>query len=161
MNRPQAWAGSTTSLADYVDERRIHPHARAATKDSLLEFLVHGLHAAGTVSDPRAFTCAVRVRMTQGANGFHGIALLTARSRTVNAPAAAFARVSQELDWRGADDHPVRDVFLLAAPHHLKDPGCVQAYSVLARHTAHPGFRRMLTEARTTDDLYDLFRLIR
>ncbi len=99
--------------------------------------------------------------MTQGANGFHGIALLTARSRAVNGPAAAFARVPSELGWRGADDRPVRDVFLLAAPRKLRDAGCVRAYSVLARHTAHPGFRRMLAAARTTDDLYDLFRLIR
>ncbi|MFH8344003.1 PTS sugar transporter subunit IIA [Streptomyces sp. NPDC018045] len=161
MNRVRTVADGTHSLADYLDKRRVHPRAQAATKDELLAYLAGGLDTAGALWDVRAFVCAVRLRMTQGTNGFHGIALLTARSRAVSGPAAAFARVPAELDWRGADGRPVRDVFLLAAPHKLRDTGCVHAYSVLARHTAHPGFRRMLTEARTTDDLYDLFRLIR
>ncbi|WP_030020794.1 PTS sugar transporter subunit IIA [Streptomyces monomycini] len=161
MTRTRTVAGGTGSLADYLDKQRIHPRAQAATRDELLEALAGGLHTAGALGDVRAFVRAVRLRTAQGANGFHGIALLSARSRAVNAPAAAFARVPAELDWRGADDRPVRDVFLLAAPRKLRDTRCVQAYSVLARHTAHPGFRNMLTAARTTDDLYELFRLIR
>ncbi|MEV5596668.1 PTS sugar transporter subunit IIA [Streptomyces sp. NPDC052496] len=161
MNRSHTVADGTRSLADYLDKKRIHPRAQAATKDELLAFLAGGLHTAGALCDPRAFVCAVRLRMTQGTNGFHGIALLAARSRAVSGPAAAFARVPAELGWRGADGRPVHDVFLLAAPRRLRDAGCVQAYSVLARHTAHPGFRRLLAAARTTDDLYDLFRFIR
>ncbi|WP_206503603.1 PTS sugar transporter subunit IIA [Streptomyces chrestomyceticus] len=161
MTRARTVAGGTGSLADYLDKRHIHPRAQAATRDELLESLAGGLHAAGALGDVRAFVRAVRLRMTQGANGFHGIALLAAQNRAVNGPAAAFARIPPELGWRGADDRPVRDVFLLAAPRKLRDTDCARAYSVLARHTAHPGFRRMLAAARTTDDLYDLFRLIR
>ncbi len=87
--------------------------------------------------------------------------LLTARTRTVNTPAAAFARITPELTWRGADNRPVRDVFVLTAPYKLKDTGSIQAYSILARHTAHPGFRHLLAGARTADELYALFSLIR
>ncbi|GCD34115.1 hypothetical protein OEIGOIKO_01840 [Streptomyces chrestomyceticus JCM 4735] len=116
MTRARTVAGGTGSLADYLDKRHIHPRAQAATRDELLESLAGGLHAAGALGDVRAFVRAVRLRMTQGANGFHGIALLAAQSRAVNGPAAAFARIPPELGWRGADDRPVRDVFLLAAP---------------------------------------------
>ncbi|MFD7667186.1 PTS sugar transporter subunit IIA [Streptomyces sp. NPDC059788] len=161
MNRVRTAAGEGTCLADYLDPRRIHPRLPAATKDELLASLAGGLHTAGVLRDARAFVRAVRPRMTRGASGFHGIALLSARGRSVVGPAAAFARVPADLGWRGADGRAVRDVFLLAAPHRLRDTGCVQAYAVLARHTAHPGFRRLLAAARTTDDLHDLFRLVR
>ncbi|MFI0264663.1 PTS sugar transporter subunit IIA [Streptomyces sp. NPDC017056] len=109
----------------------------------------------------RAFASAVRRRMSGGATGFHGIALLTARSRSVSAPAAAFARVPARLGRRGADGRPVSDVFVLAVPKRLRDPRPAQVFSLLARHSAHPGFRRLLRAAHTTDDLYELFRLVR
>ncbi|KWT60970.1 hypothetical protein ADL21_15835 [Streptomyces albus subsp. albus] len=126
-----------------------------------METLTHDLHAAGTISNPRTFTRALHTRLTHGTHGFHGIALLPTRSRTVNAPAAAFARIPPALSWQGVDRHPIHDVFLLVAPRTPENTGYVQAYSTLARHTAHAGFRRMLTAARTTDELYELFRLIR
>ncbi|KOG51599.1 hypothetical protein ADK76_35400 [Streptomyces griseoflavus] len=127
-----------------------------------MKILTHDLHAAGTISNPRTFTRALHTCLTHGTHGFHGIALLTTRNRTVNTPAAAFARVSPELAWHGADNHQVRDIFLLTAPHKPKPhPNHTQAYSTLARHTAHAGFRRMLAAARTADELYELFRLIR
>ncbi|KOU01193.1 hypothetical protein ADK86_12835 [Streptomyces sp. NRRL F-5755] len=127
-----------------------------------MKILTHDLHAAGTISHPRTFTRALHTCLTHGTHGFHGIALLTARNRTVNTPAAAFARISPELAWHGADNHQVRDIFLLTAPHKPKPhPNYTQAYSTLARHTAHAGFRRMLAAARTADELYELFRLIR
>lgn len=164
MNSPPAPAATgtgTPSLADYVGRRRIHPRAHATTRDDLLASLALGLHAAGAVSDARAFASAVRRRMSRGATGFHGIALLAARSRAVSAPAAAFARVPARLGWRGTDGRPVSDVFVLAVPKKLQDPRAAQVFSLLARHSAHPGFHRLLRAAHTTDDLYELFRLVR
>ncbi|MEN2422563.1 PTS sugar transporter subunit IIA [Streptomyces rimosus] len=158
---PQAWPGTPTSLADYLHKQRIHPCVQAASTDELLRTLARSLHAAGTISVPHTLARAARTRLTQGSKGFHGIALLPTRSRTVNTPAAAFARIPPALAWQGDDRHPIHDVFLLVAPRTPKNTGYVQAYSTLARHTAHAGFRRMLAAARTTDELYELFRLIR
>ncbi|MFI9226927.1 PTS sugar transporter subunit IIA [Streptomyces rimosus] len=153
---------SPRTLADYLPKQQIHPHAQAITANELLETLTHDLHAAGTISNPHTFTRALHTCLTHGTHGFYGIALLTTRNRTVNTPAAAFARISPELAWHGADNHQIRDVFLLTAPHKPKPhPGCLQAYSTLARHTAHAGFRRMLAGARTAEELYELFCLIR
>ncbi|KAA6213353.1 PTS sugar transporter subunit IIA [Streptomyces albofaciens JCM 4342] len=159
--RPQAPPRIRAALADYLPEQRIHPHARATTTHELLRSLTRDLHAAGTISNPHTFTRALHTRLAHTPHGFHGIALLTARTRTVNTPAAAFARITPELTWRGADNRPVRDVFVLTAPYKLKDTGSIQAYSILARHTAHPGFRHLLAGARTADELYALFSLIR
>lgn len=107
---------SPRTLADYLPKQQIHPHAQAITANELLETLTHDLHAAGTISDPHTFTRALHTCLTHGTHGFHGIALLTTRNRTVNTPAAAFARISPDLAWHGADNHQIRDVFLLTAP---------------------------------------------
>ncbi|KOT60072.1 MULTISPECIES: PTS sugar transporter subunit IIA [Streptomyces] len=160
-SHPQTRPETITCLADYLPRQRIHPYARTETTDELLRTLTHGLHAEGTISDPDTFTQTLHTRLAHGPTGFHGIALLAARSRTITTPAAAFARIPRNLTWPSADDHTIHDVFLLAVLHRLIDTGCIQTYAVLARHTAHPGFRRMLSASRTTDELYELFRLIR
>ncbi|WP_078897669.1 PTS sugar transporter subunit IIA [Streptomyces rimosus] len=156
-SHPQTRPQSTTPLADYLPKQRIHLHAQVNTKGEALQLLTRGLHTADAVAAPRA----ARIRLPQGTNGFHGIAILPIRSRMLDAPAAAFARIPPHLSWQGTDHHPIRDVFLLVVPQTLMNTDCLQAYSTLARHTAHAGFRRMLAAARTIDELYELFGLIR
>jgi mannitol/fructose-specific phosphotransferase system IIA component (Ntr-type) len=90
---------------------------RLKRKDAALHELVHRTREVAALGDADVLceTLLLRERLGSTAIG-KGVALPNARSITVSEPRLIFGRSTRGIDWRAADELPVRLVFLVVSP---------------------------------------------
>ncbi|WP_193582009.1 fructose-specific PTS transporter subunit EIIC [Streptomyces mobaraensis] len=137
-------------LGGRLTGRTVRPWLAARRKEEAVRELAELLAAGGAVSDGDALVAALLAREAQGGTGAgESVAFPHARTGAVTAPAVAFARSSEGVDWGAADGVPARLLFAVAVPEGADDEH-LRVLAVLARRLMDPGFRARLLAAPDT-----------
>jgi fructose-specific phosphotransferase system IIA component len=134
-------------LLDYLDPALIDLHLQGATKEQILSNLVQLLAQRGKIQRIDTLLESLMEREGLGSTGIgHGVAIPHGRSRDVAAPAIAFARSEQEVDFDSIDGQPTRIFFLLVAPEN----GSNEHLHLLAK------IARLMRDSETRESLLTL-----
>ncbi|MFF8280760.1 fructose-specific PTS transporter subunit EIIC [Streptomyces lateritius] len=141
---------SKTITADLVDL-----DLSAGTKEAAARSLAERMVALGRVTDLDGFLADVAAREAQMPTGLDGgIGIPHCRSPHVVAPALAFGRAPQGIDF-GAQDGPADLIFLIAAPSG-SDDAHLTILSSLARRLMNEDFTTALRSATSASEAASL-----
>lgn len=103
-------------ITDLLKEETITLDLTTATKQDVLAELIDQLDTAGKLNDKEAFTKDILTREAQSTTGIgENIAIPHAKSAAVKAPAIAFGRSKEGVDFDSLDGQPAHLFFMIAA----------------------------------------------
>ncbi|MDQ7817536.1 MAG: PTS sugar transporter subunit IIA [Melioribacteraceae bacterium] len=85
-----------------------------------------------------------------------GFAIPHAKSNSVTDIIAAFGKIDDPVDFQSLDGQPVNLIFLLVGKENLVGPH-IKLLSRISRMMNKEEFRESLANAKTADEMYDLF----
>lgn len=136
-------------ITQLLTEETIILDVAATAKQEVLEELVAQLNKAGKLDDPKKFTADILAREAQSTTGIgDGIAIPHAKSTAVKAPAIAFGRSIEGLDYDSLDGQPAHLFFMIAASEGANDDH-LEALSRLATFLMDSKFRDRVLAATT------------
>lgn len=125
----------------------------AVSKQEVIEELITQLDEAGKLNDKEAFLSDILAREAQSTTGIgDGIAIPHAKSAAVKAPAIAFGRSKEGLDYDSLDGQPAHLFFMIAATDGANDDH-LEALSRLATFLMDDKFRNEVLNAKTKEDV--------
>lgn len=134
------------NLTEYSDPASIRLDLQAGDKEQVIRGLVDLLARRGVIQDREALVTTLMEREGLGSTGIgHGVAIPHGRTRELSAPALAFGRTSEAVDFDAIDGQPTRLFFLLVAPEN----GGSEYLHLLAR------IARLMKDAPTREQLLE------
>lgn len=132
----------------------------AADKDDVLHKLADLFVKDGTILSTEAYLNDVYEREKEGATGMGNfIAIPHGKSDSVVKTSVAFARLKKPIQWETLDGNPVKMIFLFAVPNKNRNMNHLRILSQLASILAHDETMALLTQAKTSDEVIDIFTL--
>ncbi|WP_044747287.1 PTS fructose transporter subunit IIABC [Bacillus alveayuensis] len=143
-------------IIELLTTETIHLHVRAKSKNEVIDELVYVLDQAGKLQDRRAFKEAILAREQQSTTGIgEGIAIPHAKTNAVKAPAIAFGRSMEGIDYESLDQNPAHLFFMIAATEGANNTH-LQALSRLSTILLKEEVRKMLLEAKTKEEILQI-----
>ncbi|EGL83118.1 putative PTS IIA-like nitrogen-regulatory protein PtsN [Caldalkalibacillus thermarum TA2.A1] len=143
------------NLKELLKEEAIQLSLSAETKEEYIRKLASVLHETGAVSDKEQYVQKVLEREQMGSTGVgFGVAIPHGKSRGVQSPGLAFARLTAPIDWDALDGQPVKNVFLIAVPEEQAGDAHLKILASLSRKLMHENFRQQLNQAETAEDIF-------
>ncbi|MCU5745792.1 fructose-specific PTS transporter subunit EIIC [Staphylococcus sp. SQ8-PEA] len=104
-------------ITELLTRETIAMELTSSDKESVIDELTNQLDRAGKLSDKEAFKTAIFDREAQSSTGIgEGIAIPHAKVEAVKAPAIAFGKSQQGVDYQSLDMQPAHLFFMIAAP---------------------------------------------
>jgi fructose-specific phosphotransferase system IIA component len=145
------------NLLDILSPRAIKVPLAARDKKSAIEELVDLLAEDGQIKEPEALKQAVWQREQQRSTGIgEGLAIPHGKCSCTTRLRMAIGRPAQPLDFSSVDRKPVQCIVLLASPPD-KTADHIQALGKISRLMADPQFRQRIYEARSPEEVFELF----
>ncbi|NWF54132.1 MAG: PTS sugar transporter subunit IIA [Syntrophaceae bacterium] len=144
-------------ITDILARDRIVPQLSSQTKEGVLRELVHALAKGSQPINESRMIEILLERESLGSTGIgEGVAIPHGKSKEVREILATFGRSLAGMDFQSLDGKPTHLFFLLIAPEnsagtHLK------ALAQVSRLMKDPTFRKRLMDARTPEEIYDVF----
>lgn len=136
-------------ITQLLTESTIILDLQSESKQQVLSELVEQLDRAGKLNDKNAFTQDILAREEQSTTGIGDtIAIPHAKSAAVKAPAIAFGRSFNGIDFDSLDGQPAHLFFMIAATDGANDDH-LEALSRLATFLMDEKFRVKILEAET------------
>ncbi|WP_313235316.1 PTS fructose transporter subunit IIABC [Sporosarcina ureae] len=140
-------------ITQLLTEDTINLHLQSRSKDAVLSELVQQLHDAGKLRDKEQFTNDILNRESQSTTGIgEGIAIPHAKSAAVQAPAIAFGRSTEGINYDSLDSQPAHLFFMIAASEGANDDH-LDALSRLATFLMDTSFREKILSAQSAADV--------
>jgi PTS system nitrogen regulatory IIA component len=143
-------------LTDLLEKYNIIHELKAVDKKRAIEELVQTLIDSKPSLDKDSLVRVLLERETLGSTGIgEGVAIPHGKFPGISEPIISFGRSIKGLDFDSMDGQPVHLFFLLIAPDtsasvHLK------ALARIAKLLKNGAFRKMLMEASTRDEIYEI-----
>ncbi|WP_171163098.1 fructose-specific PTS transporter subunit EIIC [Streptomyces sp. I05A-00742] len=148
-------------LGGRLTGRTVRPRLGARHKEAAIRELAGLLAEGGGVVDGDGLVAALLDREALGGTGVgDAVAIPHARTDAVVAPAVAFARSAEGIDWGSADGAPARLLFAVAVPEGAADEH-LRILASLSRRLMDPEFRQRLTAAPDTPAILRVLSEIR
>lgn len=140
-------------IVELLTEETILLDVNATDKQSVIEELIDQLDSAGKLNDKAGFMTDILAREEQSTTGIgDGIAIPHAKSAAVKAPAIAFGRSVEGLDYESLDGQPAHLFFMIAATDGANDAH-LEALSRLATFLMDENFRNAVLHAKTKEEV--------
>lgn len=147
------------NLVDILDKDLIKVPLVSTDKDSVINELVDVLVDAKQLGPEHrdGIIDAVLQRESLGSTGIgHGIAIPHAKTNDVSRPTLVVGISRLPIEYAAVDNAPVRIFFLVLAPQ-TESGAHVEILAAIARSCNSQVFRRLLEQAKTADQVYQLF----
>lgn len=143
-------------ITQLLTENTIILDLKAGSKREVLNELVGQLDQAGKLNDKQQFTKDILAREEQSTTGIGDtIAIPHAKSEAVKAPAIAFGRSFEGIDFDSLDGQPAQLFFMIAATAGANDDH-LEALSRLATFLMDEKFRVNILEAQSKQQVLDI-----
>jgi PTS system nitrogen regulatory IIA component len=140
------------NLADFLDFEAIKTGLPGGSKKALLQQLAN-LAGQRLSLDSSTILASISEREQLGSTGFgHGVAIPHGKVEGLKQIYCLFARLSEPLEYKAIDGHPIDLVFLLLSP---PDAGAehLKALAAISRVTRHAATLEKMRGARSRDAL--------
>ncbi len=146
-------------ISQVLKPERIMLHLQAKSKEDALEQMVDVLQKTGALTDKEAFMADVMERERVSSTGIgNGIAIPHGKSKFVKETTVAIASLeNSSIEWETFDDQPISLIVLLAVDEADKTGVHVRLLSQMARKLASPETCRRLTEAKSAEEIINVF----
>ena len=146
------------NILDILSPKTVKAPLQAAEKQAAIYELVELLAEADLIDDADKLKAVVWEREEQRSTGIgEGLAIPHGKCDCAPKLAMAIGRPDQPIEFDSVDKKPVRLVVLLASPPD-KTAEHIQALGKISRLMANAEFREATYAARTSEELYALFR---
>lgn len=130
---------------------------QATTKEAAIDEMIASLKSNGKINDEVLFKEAIMNREAQSSTGVgEGIAMPHAKTKAVNEPTVVFAKSEKGLDYDALDGQPAHLFFMIAAPDGANATH-LETLAALSRLLVHPAFVQSLRDAKTPEEVINLF----
>ena len=145
------------ALLDLIKADQIKVPLVSNTKNEILYELIQILVDAGVISDREEAFRVIRAREDQSSTGLaDGIAVPHAKTALVDKLTMAIGIKPEGMDFSSLDGQPSKIFFLMLAAPDQSGPH-IEALSEIARITRSSSFVRVLTSARSAEEVVELF----
>ena len=145
------------TLMDVLDKNLIQVPLKHSTKDEIIAELVDLLVAHRPALDRDGILKAVIDRERMGSTGLaDGIAIPHAKTAAIDRVSVAIGISKVPVDFRAQDGKPSLFFFFVLASD-IVSGAYIEILASSARATASPVFRRLLSSARSADEVVRLF----
>lgn len=146
------------NVTEVLKKENITVGLEADSKEKVIEALVDILYKSGALSDKKSFSEDVLNREKVSETGIgNAIAIPHGKSASVKETSAAAAILKTPVKWGEDEDEPVQFVVLLAVNENDKGNTHVRLLSQMARHMALPENCKKLTEAKSGEEIINIF----
>ncbi|WP_088810568.1 MULTISPECIES: fructose-specific PTS transporter subunit EIIC [Listeria] len=130
---------------------------KATTKEAAIDEMIDSLKRNGKINDAALFKKEIMKREAESSTGIgEGIAMPHAKTKAVNTPTVVFAKSEAGLDYESLDGAPAHLFFMIAAPDGANETH-LETLAALSRLLVHPDFVAHLKQAKTPDEVTELF----
>jgi PTS system fructose-specific IIC component len=148
-------------LSGYLTAQTVTVRLAARDKDAAIHEMAALLAESGKVTDTGELVRAVLRREAQGTTGLGDeIAIPHAKTDAVTAPAVAFGRSTEGVEWRAPGGAKARLIFMVAVPEAAAWGEHLRILAALARGLVDSSVRERLLEADETEQVLELLREI-
>lgn len=138
-------------IVDLLGRDSICLNGKASGKMDVIDMMVSLMEKGGHLSDTKAYKQAVLKREAEGTTGIgEGVAIPHARTNAVLNPGLAAMTLPDGVDFESLDGHPVRLVFMIAAPD-SKENVHLEVLSRLSVLLMDQRFREHLLHAKSPE----------
>ena len=146
------------AIVDLIATNVVKVPLKSKTKTEVIRELVDVLDKAGKVSDAESVFKAVIARENMGSTGLEkGIAVPHAKTEKIKNLILAIGIAPDGIDFDSLDGEPSKLFFLLLAQPSQSGPH-IEALAEIARITRSHSFCRLLLNAKTPEEVIDLFK---
>ncbi|MCK5154854.1 MAG: PTS sugar transporter subunit IIA [Spirochaetales bacterium] len=146
------------ALIDLIKPECIKVPLVSTMKNDILRELIQVLKDAGKIDAVEAAFLDVRAREDKGSTGLaDGIAIPHTKTTQVKNLTLAIGIAPQGVDFDSLDGKPSKVFFLMLAAPNEAGPH-IEALSEIARVTISTTFVRLLSSARTVEEVVELFQ---
>ncbi len=144
-------------ICDILKKDKIIPSMKGKTKYELINELVDLFKDDERVKDLEGMRQSVIEREKIMSTGVgKGFAIPHSKSNCVNDIIAAFGKLDEPVDFQALDGQHVNLIFLLVGKENLVGPH-IKLLSRISRMMNRDEFRENLANAKTADEIYELF----
>lgn len=130
---------------------------QATDKKGAIDEMVQKMYDVGRITDIATYKEGILAREAQTSTGLgDGIAMPHAKNKAVKEATVLFAKSNHGVDYEALDGQPTYLFFMIAAPEGANDTH-LQALAALSRLLVNPDFVAQLKEAKTADEVQNLF----
>ena len=146
------------NISPYLKDERIILDLKPGSKDKTIRRLAEVFRNQSEISDFDKFLSDVFEREELGTTGIGlGLALPHARTQAVNSFVIAIGRIDEGMDFNSLDGEPVKLIFLMGTPKE-EVQGYLKILAHLTRILKKESFRASLLEAKTAQEIIDIFK---
>lgn len=144
-------------LTELLDKRAMCLDLKTNTKCEVIDEMISLLCSAGAIKDRILFKKEIIKRENLGCTGIgFGIAIPHAKTSAVKKPTVAFGISKSGVDYDSIDGKKVNLIFMIAVGDNDSDLH-LKALANLSRSLMHKEFREKLLNAKTEDEILDIF----
>lgn len=144
-------------ICDILRKDKIIPSMNSKFKNDAINELINLFKEDERVKDVESMRDSVHDREKIMSTGVgKGFAIPHAKSNSVTDIIAAFGKSDEPIDFQALDGQPVNLIFLLVGKENLVGPH-IKLLSRISRMMNKEEFRESLSQAKTSDEIFDLF----
>ena len=146
------------AIVDLIETDVIRVPLKSKTKTEVIRELIDVLNKAGKINDAESVFKAVIARENMGSTGLEkGIAVPHAKTEKVKTLTLAIGIAPDGIDFDSLDGEQSKLFFLLLAQPSQSGPH-IEALAEIARITRSQSFCRLLINAKTPEEVVELFK---
>ncbi|RAM12539.1 PTS fructose transporter subunit IIC, partial [Listeria ivanovii] len=144
-------------ITDLLNKGVMIMSLKATTKEAAIDEMIASLKNKGKINDADLFKEEIMKREAQSSTGVgEGIAMPHAKTKAVNEPTVVFAKSENGLDYNSLDGQPAHLFFMIAATDGANTTH-LETLAALSRLLVHPAFVQSLKDAKTPEEVINLF----
>ncbi|WP_374054716.1 fructose-specific PTS transporter subunit EIIC [Rossellomorea sp. FM04394] len=146
-------------ITELLTKDTIQINITSTSKTGVIDELVTVLDKSGKLEDPKEFKQAILNREAQSTTGIgEGIAIPHAKTSAVKAPAIAFGKSAQGVDYESLDGAPAHLFFMIAATEGANQTH-LEALSRLSSMLMDGDVRKSLLNATTKEEVLEIINV--
>ncbi|MGG1632894.1 PTS fructose transporter subunit IIABC [Rossellomorea sp. NRS-1567] len=146
-------------ITELLTKDTIQLNISSASKTGVIDELVSVLDKSGKLEDPEEFKQAILNREAQSTTGIgEGIAIPHAKTSAVKAPAIAFGKSAEGVDYESLDGTPAHLFFMIAATEGANQTH-LEALSRLSSMLMDPDVRKALLNASSKEEVLEIINV--
>ncbi|MBC1974483.1 PTS fructose transporter subunit IIABC [Listeria booriae] len=144
-------------ITDILSQETMILSLKATSKEAAIDEMIAKLADEGKINDVSLFKSEIMKREQESSTGIgDGIAMPHAKTKAVNTPTVVFAKSEAGLDYDSLDGQPAHLFFMIAATDGANQTH-LETLAALSRLLIHPDFVAKLRNAKTTQEVVNLF----